>query len=577
MGLEGQYHWFWKTPSRQFSSRLTLALVALTYVVLGSHVLHPRYIVNDNIINRNFIVAGYPLDYMGIFLTGLLHRAYLFQPGVPWYALCLYGVHVISVFMWLTLIWRVFKSWWLVLAFSAVFFAYYLFFLTELDYTSTSEMLCIASMGWACLNVLERKNGYLHYLIWGLAFTLGMWVRPQGVIGSFACVMPVALMTAGHCLRRRPNRQELLRITLTAMVFLAPAVLNWTADRTYRQYILTPQEAAYEAFNVPRGILHGLSPEMQSKINLDTKLLRKAGWTVREGQNFFQWRFLDERTYTPASLHTLLTGAHYSGHPFKDMLDHTILMLESEMGLLLLLLCSLPLFLCASRRHLWLGRFGLALPLYCIALDSFLSVFLTFRGRTEIPFVTSCGFLSLVLASYLSTHPDKDMIRFGVLSKSAAMLLAVIGAAFSVHSLLEMKKFDRNWEILTRNQVNVLNNDYFGSTILMQPNFGLQIESLSPLEVTPLYFHPIDMVWDTFSPYFYDQIKRLGVVHGYELLDAMVDRKGVYFLGREQEGTKIIDAYSHLPKGSVQLQSVKAFKRGINLFRLVTVPLSHKH
>ena len=102
------------------------------------------------------------------------------------------------------------------------------------------------------------------------------------------------------------------------------------------------------------------------------------------------------------------------------------------------------------------------------------------------------------------------------------------------------------------------------------------MESLSPLEVTPLYFQSIDMVWDTFSPYFYDRIRLLGIKHGYELVDTMVDRKNAYFLGREQEGAKIIDAYSHRPRGSVRLQSVETFNRGINLFRLVTVSPLHK-
>ncbi len=268
MSKHGYFPAAWTMPSKEFlftaafgdMSPLLTSAIGLT--------AHPRYIVNDNIINLNFIIAGYPLDYMGVFLTGP-YRAYVFQPAVPWYPLFPYGMHVISVFMWLSLIWRVFKPWWVALAFSGVLFAYYLLFLVELDYTSTSEMLCISSLAWACLEVLERRSGYLRYLSLGLVFTLGMLTRPQGIIGAFACVLPAALMIAGHCLRERPAKEEMRRLMLVVAVFMAPAVLNWAADSTYRHYTLTPQEAAYEAFNVPRGILHGLSPERQSEINMN--------------------------------------------------------------------------------------------------------------------------------------------------------------------------------------------------------------------------------------------------------------------------------------------------------------------
>ena len=561
----------WTPPSRRFISVVALACVALAYVVIGPHLLHPRYIVNDNIINLNFIIAGYPLDYMGVFLTVLLHRAYVSQPAIPWYALCLYLMHVISVFMWLSLIWRVFKPWWVALAFSGVLFACYLFFLVELDYTSTSEMLCISSLAWACLEVLERPPGYLRYLALGVVFTLGMLVRPQGVIGAFACVLPAALMIVGHCLRERPTRQEMLRLILIVVVFLAPAALNWTADSAYRRYTLTPQQAAYEAFNEPRGVLHGLSPERQTGINSNLSLMKKAGWTVRDGQNFFQWRFLDERIYTPASLRTLIAAESYAAHPFKDMYYHSLLILDSETGLLLLLLCSLPFFLSAIRRHPWLATLGLLLPFYCVALASFLSAFLTFRDRTEVPFITSFGFLALIISGYLTTHPANTPGRIKTLFTTIGVSLAAISAVLSVQSLRLMQRFDLNWEGLTKIELRVLNKDYAGSIILSQPIFGLQLENTNPLAMTPLYFHPIDMVWDTFSPYFYDEIKPLGIQHGYELVDSLIDRKDAYFLGRERDGEILIAAYAHRSKDDVQMIEVCRFRPDIKLFRLVTL------
>lgn len=557
-------------PSGKFVSWLALALTALAYVMVGSHLLHPRYIVNDNIINLNFIRSGYPLDYMGVFLTELLHRAYLLQPVVPWYALCLYGMHVISVFLWLTLIWRVFRPWWLALAFSAALFGYYLFFLIELDYTSTSELLCTSSLVWACLEVLERRQGYLRMVGLGLVFTVGMLVRPQGIIGAFAGVLPVALMIAGHCLRERPTRQELIRLMLSVVVFLVPMLLNLAADAAYRQMTLTPQQSAYEAFNEPRGLLHGLSAERQNSLAADTLVLNEAGWTVENAQNFFHWRFLDERIYTPSSLQTLVKGAPEAWHPRRDVIKHVRLMLGSETDLMLLLFCCLPLFLSAVRKHPWLAGCGLLLPIYCVALDSFLSVSLTFRDRTELPFVASFGLLTLVISGYLMNLSDTGHERLKRMAAIASLMLVCYGAVMSVQSLLARQIQETRWGHFARSELAVLNHQYAGSIVLQQSIIGLQLENSEPLEATPLYFHPITMVWDTFSPYFYASLKPLGVKYGYEVIDAMIDNPDAYFVGDVREGGIILDSYTQKHKGHAEIVLVRHLHPGTSLYRFVT-------
>lgn len=573
---QGYLYGSWALPPDAFVLSLLRAAAALAYVMIGAHLLHPRYIVNDNIINLNFIIAGYPVDYMGVFLTELLHKAYVLQPGIPWYALCLYGMHVISVFMWLTLIWRVFKRWWLAALFTAALFIYYQFFLTELDYTSTSELLCISSLAWACLEVLERRAGYLRHLALGTVFMLGMLVRPQGVIGACACVFPVALMIAGYCLRERPTRQELLRLICTVLVFLAPALMNYVADAAYRQLTLTSRQAAYEAFNEPRGILHGISPERQGEIIRDASLLKQAGWKSGNAQAFFHWRFLDERVYTPAALRTIVNGAPRANRPFFEVATHLRLMLTSEKDLILLLLCSLPFFLYSVRQHPWLAGFGLLLPFYCVALDSFLSVFLTFRDRTELPFVASFGFLTLVFSGYLTTHPVRDSRWTRTAAAVFGLTLVSIGAFISIQSLLVRQKQDILWENFTRSELAVLNHDYDGSIVLQQPIIGLQLENLEPLEVTPLYFHPIEYVWDTFSPFFYDSLRPLGVMHGYEIVDAMIDNKNAYFAGDEWNARVLLELYAHRHKDDARFELVRRFHPGVSLWRFVTTKKSDK-
>lgn len=556
-------------PSRKFVSGLALALVSLAYVVITIHVMAPRYIVNDNIINMNFIIGGYPVDYMGVFFTELLHQAYVMQPAVPWYGLSLYALQVVAVYMWLTLIWRAFRPWWLAAVFGLVIFVYYAIFLIELDYTSTSEMLCVSSLVWACLDVLERRPGYLRYLLTGLVFTLGMLARPQGVIGSFACVLPIAIMAAVYCLRERPLRLELPHLALVIAVFFAPAILNLAADTAYRHLTLTPQQAAYEAINVPRGILHALSPERQGEIINDKALLDSVHWSKDDAQDFFHWRFLDERIYTPAALQTLVKGAPYAQHPLADMAGHMLALLGGW-NLLIPLLCSLPLFLLAFRAHPWLAGVGLLLPFYCIGLDAFLTVFLTFRDRTEVPFLACCGFQALIMAGYLATHERTDKGWPRMLLLGVAVVTALIGSAQALPGLWKTGKRNEIHAEFAREQIGILNRGYAGSVVVEKQN-ALQPEALNPLEPFHYEFHDIDMIWDTFSPYFYQQLQPLGIQHGYQLINALVDNKNAYFLGNGWGAEKVLASYADQSKGAVKKELVYEFHGAyyLELYRFV--------
>ncbi len=52
------------------------------------------------------------------------------------------------------------------------------------------------------------------------------------------------------------------------------------------------------------------------------------------------------------------------------------------------------------------------------------------------------------------------------------------------------------------------------------------------------------------AAYFYDEIKPLGIQHGYELVDALIDNENAYFLGRDRDGMVFINQYAHRPNGS---------------------------
>jgi len=176
-----------------------LLLLSLAFVLVILHLLTPVYMENDDVAIMDYAAQGFSMPYAGIFFTSLLHLAYLRFPETAWYAMALYGLHVLALYIWLTLVFRVFRPVWLAALFALLLLGYYLVFLLYLDYTSTSIMLCTASLTWAYLDVMERRAGYLRYLLPELVFIFSMYVAAVlGHQAADACRGVQRLQDARH-------------------------------------------------------------------------------------------------------------------------------------------------------------------------------------------------------------------------------------------------------------------------------------------------------------------------------------------------------------------------------------------
>src|SRR5690348_13184375 len=121
---------------------ITALCIAFMAAVLYS--LHLRYTTNDDTGIIGFVTAGYPVPYVGILLTSLLHQLYAAWPDVAWFGWCLYVLLALSLQQWLGLAWRLLSRLWLALAATAVILACYLNLVVSLDFTAVSAMLCMA-------------------------------------------------------------------------------------------------------------------------------------------------------------------------------------------------------------------------------------------------------------------------------------------------------------------------------------------------------------------------------------------------------------------------------------------------
>jgi hypothetical protein len=507
---------------------LALLLFSLVFVCLSLTLIRPQYIENDDVTILDFAVRGFMVPYVGVLFTDFLHLVYSAVPTLPWYGLSLYALHVLALCLWLALLWRVFRPAWLAVAFTLVLLGYYLIFLFYLNYTSTSVMLCASCLSWACLDALERRPGLLRYALLGLVFALGMLARPQGATGTLAYMLPLTLVTAVSCLRGQPWAKETARLVLIAAVFFTPPLLNFAVDTVLRHYTATPEETQYDAFNAPRGKLHRMSGLKKERIMADKALLDSVHWARHDAADFFSWNFFDERLYSPQALQTVLQDAPPAPLTARWVRTIAIRRLPERVPLLFLLGASLCFFLPVLRRRPLEGVLGALACLWGAGLTIYMYLFFSYTYRVELPMETGLGLSGLLLGGFLA---GRDLPHQGRAWKAwalAGLCMAAVGLYHILHREHASHRSAVGGRIQLEHEIKLLNTDYPGSIILVQPKAGLQLEKSSPLEVLALHFDPIQLGWSTFSPRFYQQIAPLGIDRGYQLVDALATHDNAY-------------------------------------------------
>lgn len=527
-------------------------LVCLVFVSAVLSYLQLCYRVNDNIGIIDFATAGYPIPYVGILFSSALHQAYSSAPAVAWLGVSLYALNMLALSLWVMLVWRVFSPWWLAAVGTLVVFGYYLALLVWLDFTATSVMLCMVAVAWACVEVVERRSGILRLLLPGCVFALGMLVRPEGVYGALAYSFPLATIAAVTCLRGRPAAPEARRLCLAALLFLAPAILNFGVDAAWREAIRTPQEAQYEAFNAAGGRLMHLSPARLYAIHRDRSLLASVHWVERDFYYFQRWKFLDERIYTPQAMQALVQHAPPADRSYSSLKPLILERLPPDNIGFLLLAGAVPLFAYLLWRRRVEGGIGLLVPVYWVMLTAFMYLMYAFRDRLELPYEIGLGFSSLLMAGLLAQQAGS---RIFVPVACLGLAIVIVGEVISIEDVLGSQQHLVKNADQMEDRVQALNADFAGDVILVEPN-SLNLNDLSPLRPLELRFRPIYQGWNTFSPRFYQQISPLGIQHGYQLVDALIDKPHAYLFGPFRWCRSLLTYATDSEKRSIQVVPV---------------------
>ena len=554
----------WCLPEgRPAPGLLTLAAIAFIWWVPNA--ITPCFIEGDNNTIADFAAHGFPVPYQGILLTTMLHWGQALAPDYPWYGAALYVGHMLSLSLWLCLLWRVFRPVWLALGLSLVLMFFELRMLVFLDYTSTSVMLCASALGWAFLDVLERRPSRLRPVLWGLVFVCGMLVRPQGAIGAVAFLLPAGLWVLLLTLRDRPLAPEFRRLALVALLFFAPAAAGVVADMALRAVTLTPQQAEYDAFNSARGRFFRLPRAAKFRLANDPRVLGALHWERGDMMRALSWTMLDERKYTPQAMQALIAAATPKAIPWKAYRGEMLQRLAQPNPYLWLLLAPLPFLLLAVWRRQWPECFGLLLLPWTLGLACYMSLHFVFPLRVEFPYLDAAALVALTLAGWLA-----DRVRMDRGYHAAAALCFAL-ACVGVYQVVQVEAEDSGAKTVQARmfsaKLRILDQRFAGSVILAKSDNGLAFKELDPLQVPRLDFQPIQLGWSTFSPRFYQQIGALGVQQAHEVVDALVDRPDAYILGTRDWAAEL-SSYLSDPRG-VRMLDVARFQDGTRLMRVV--------
>lgn len=141
----------------------------------------PRtYSINDNVGILFNAKQGLISEFTSFFYMKLLHLLYHITHDIPWYGLTLYFAHIFSLFIFVRSLARIKNFDTFFIPFLIVYLYFYSFFITQVDYTSTSIMVGANSLFAFLVLLNNRKISIFYVLGLGILFSLSFSIRIPG-------------------------------------------------------------------------------------------------------------------------------------------------------------------------------------------------------------------------------------------------------------------------------------------------------------------------------------------------------------------------------------------------------------
>ncbi|MEK8019392.1 MAG: hypothetical protein VSS75_021175 [Candidatus Parabeggiatoa sp.] len=486
------------------------AVLFVAYLLL---VLPRAYAVNDNVGILFDVTGGFISEFTSFFYMKFLHLLYHISNDMPWYGLILYVVHILSLFIFVRSLARIKNFEAFFIPFLIAYLYFYSFFITEVDYTSTSIMVGANSL-FAFLVFLSNRKGSIFYVLGlGLLFSLSFLIRMPGTNAVLVYGLPIIGLFLIYTYQK----------TMYFVIFFIPFLLFLIGDGLARTYLTSPEYQQYQEFNNLRGHLHGY-PILEANQN-NRKILEENNWTKNDYDNFLNWNFFDERKY---NINTLSNIFKYSvlekdntQKYFASYFQTLVKFLNYFNKWYFYLLFLIAILIIFKFHPLTLSVLFFYI-LYVILVSVYLDTFYRFPERIAHPILLMSIIFYLLIFNFLSSKSSMKKTHYNLFV--ACFIFGIFGLLFNIN-------MRSTTDVFFKSSFNRLQFAYQGK-ILYIPPLALQWEKMDPLKRYHFNFHQIVYAGgtNTFSPGFYNELKRLGVKKGYELIPALINNPNAYVI-----------------------------------------------
>ncbi len=494
------------------------AVLFVAYLIL----VFPRsYRTNDSIGMLFNAEQGFLSEFPSYFYMKLLQFLYQTSNGIPWYGLTLYSVHILSLFIFVRSLARIKNFEIFLIPFLIVHLYFYTFFITQLDYTSTSIMIAANSL-FAFLVLLNNKEVSVFYVLGlGVFFSLSFMVRMPGTFAVFVYGFPIIGLFFIYKYQKK----------LYFAIFFMPFLLLFMGENVARTYFTSPEYQQYHEFNKLRGNLHAL-PILAANQN-NQQILKENNWTKNDYERFSNWMFFDEKKYNTSTLSNIFKYSVLKEENniqkylslYFNKLNELINKYDNKWYIYFLLLISILVIYEFS----WFAiTITFCYLLYVISGSVYLDIFYRFPPRIGYPiFLMATIFVILLIFSLLSQKYSAKNANHKIF-----VTTFILGIFLFLFNIGVYHKLSTNLPI--KLSINKLQSSlYQGKIFYVQPSDGLTLEKIDPLTRYHFNFELIVTGTNFFSPFFYKQLEKLGVNKGYNMIPAMMNNPNAFVIAKK--------------------------------------------
>lgn len=503
--------------------------LAVTFIYFSVILLTCKqgYWINDDLGILDDIKNDFWVSFMSVLLGKFMSLLYVHVSGrIPWYGIFLYLFAAISFFLMLYSIDKSCVNKWMKFGILSVLLIAYARFVLTIGYSTVSINIGFSSL----LALLVYRRTCERPRVWiilgfGFCCAISYLVRTRG----FTAVMVFSLVILFYEMFWKPSKKGWVLI-----FFFIPLLVLAGADRLYIKYAAHESYRQYTAWNTARGKFHGYPARRINKKN--ALLLKKNNWSINDYKMLIRWIYFDENKFNLKTMQNLFT---YSPPlPHQQPPDFPVIL--QNMGRLLLgyppftsmlILLFLIGLVTADQYRLFILSVYLA---YVFSGAAVMQTVFRFPPRVAIPVFMGA---TLLCCYWVFIENRRPVLRFRWNKKNIRKYLIwglsfcfmALGLSDTIrirHRIANNARYQKMY-YEHRAYLENLNADF----LILKEFGGLYAAHRDPLKVHSPSFRSIPTSWPIFSPRFYQELSRLNLNHGYEILPRTVDQKKVFIVG----------------------------------------------